>query len=146
MNKIGVGENLRGEVKVVQALLASRDEAGGAYASAAIDRLGFGAVKAIYAVGAASGAPTGQSLPCKLQESDTTTAGDFTDLASGGSFTTLTANDTSSIKTWDLRPRKRYIRFVATPDFTGGTSPAQQISVVAVLGDPDTLPAQGADT
>jgi hypothetical protein len=145
MSTIDIGQNLRGLVRVVQALLGSRDEAGGAYASAAIDRLGFGSVKAVFAQGTASGSPTGQSCACKLQESDTTTAGDFTDV-SGATFTTLTANDTNSIKTFDLRPLKRYIRFVATPDFTGGTSPATQISVVAVLGAADTLPAQGADT
>lgn len=63
-------------------------------------------------------AGTSPSIDCKIQESDTTTAGDFTDIT-GASFTTLTTDATEELH---FQTSKRYIRAVLT--FSANTTSA----------------------
>ena len=61
------------------------------------------------------------NLAVKIQESDTTTTGDFSDI-SGATFTALTTATASdgTVQKIDFVTNKRYIRFVTT---ASGTSP-----------------------
>lgn len=75
-------------------------------------------LKAILNQGTATG--TTISVAVKLQDSDTTTAGDFTDI-SGATFTTLAG--TESDQAIQFKTNKRYVRAVAThgTDMTAAT-------------------------
>jgi hypothetical protein len=100
----------------------------------AIDLLGFGSVAAIVNTGAIVGAG---DFTAKLQESDTTTSGDFTDVAAGnlvGAFlASLAADATAKV---GYVGNKRYARVVLTKN--GGTSIAA--GAVAVKGNASTRP------
>lgn len=93
-----------------------------------IDTNGFESVAFIVNTGAIASAG---DFGLKLQESDTTTDGDFTDVAAGDLVGTLPATVTAdgSFKQSYIG-HKRYVRLVATKN--GGTSVA--IGAVAVLG------------
>lgn len=94
--------------------------------SAAIDLLGFNSAAVIINTGAI--ASSGNFTP-KLQESDTTTSGDFTDVAAGdlqGSFPT--ALSASSVLKVGYAGTKRYIRTVLT--LNSGTSIAAGAVVI----------------
>jgi hypothetical protein len=84
-----------------------------------VDLLGFDSVALVLSTGAVTGAG---DMTVKLQESDTTTSGDFTDVDSGhlqgdGLSNPLTANSTTKI---GYRGFKRYLRAVLT--LNSGTS------------------------
>lgn len=104
----------------------------------ALDRQNFGSCVLLAQVGDATGSPTSYAVTVKLQESDTTTGGDFTDVA-GKSFV-LDADGESADLDVDLRTLKRYIRLVATPAFTGGTSPTVSVQGSIITGGDNTLP------
>lgn len=94
----------------------------------AIDTKGFGSCAFVLNTGAivSSG-----DFGAKLQESDTTTSGDFTDVAAGdlvGSFEATAAADASDKVSYI--GHKRYVRLVLTK--AGGTSIAA--GAVAILG------------
>lgn len=77
----------------------------------------------------ASGSPTAATVAWALQESsDNSTfaaANDNTGTAIGGTLTTKTvANDAYARVEGVMVNRKRYLRIVLTPTYTGGTSPA----------------------
>ncbi|WP_428428231.1 hypothetical protein [Pararhizobium sp.] len=96
---------------------------------AALDTLGFNAVAVVVTTGAIVGAG---DFTVKLQESDTTTSGDFTDVAAGqlkGALPASLAAD-SVVKAGYIG-FKRYLRVVATKN--GGTSIAA--SLVLLKGD-----------
>ena len=84
----------------------------------AVDLLGFDSVALIVSTGAVTGAG---DMSVKLQESDTTTAGDFTNVApdhlQGGITGPLVANSTAKV---GYRGFKRYLRAVLT--LNSGTS------------------------
>jgi hypothetical protein len=42
----------------------------------------------------------------------------------------------------DLTPRKRYVRFNATPDLSAGATDVGEMTVAVVLGGADKLPAE----
>lgn len=96
---------------------------------AAIDLRGFGSAALLVITGAIAGAG---DFTAKLQESDTTTAGDFADVAaadlSGALPATLEANAVAKL---GYRGHKRYLRLVITRN--GGTSIAA--GAVLVKGD-----------
>lgn len=73
----------------------------------------------------------------KLQESDTTTSGDFGDVAAGDMLGEIDATLEAST-TYDIgyTGRKRYVRLAVTK--AGGTSIA--LGAVAVLGNPAVAP------
>lgn len=94
--------------------------------SAAIDLQGFNSALVLVNTGAIASAG---DFTTKLQESDTTTSGDFTDVpASGllGAFPASLAAD--SVYRVGYKGGKRYIRTVTTKN--GGTSIAAAITVI----------------
>lgn len=109
---------------VVQALapqvLAATDT------SAAIDLKGFGSAAVVINTGAivASG-----NFTAKLQESDTTTSGDFTDVAAANLIGTLPAAlEAASVYKQSYIGNKRYLRLVTTKN--SGTSIAAGAVVI----------------
>ena len=103
---------------------------------AAIDLQGFGSGAVVITTGAIVGAG---DFTAKLQESDTTTSGDFTDIAAGNVYAsnlvaTLLADSTYKM---GFRKLKRYVRVVLTKN--GGTSLAA--CAVVIRGDAMLLPA-----
>jgi len=100
----------------------------------AIDLLGFNSAAMVISTGAIVGSG---NFTAKLQESDTTTDGDFTDVDAAnliGTFpTALAANAT--VKQGYIG-MKRYIRAVLT--FNSGTSIAA--GAIAILGDASARP------
>ncbi|KQY21018.1 hypothetical protein [Rhizobium sp. Root483D2] len=103
---------------------------------AAIDLKGFDSALFVINTGAIVGAG---DFGVKLQESDTTTSGDFTDVAAadrlGALPATLAADSVYRIGYIGSK-RKRYVRAVASK--AGGTSIA--LGVTAVLGHPHLAP------
>lgn len=101
---------------------------------AAVDTKGFGRIAFVVSTGAVAGAG---DFGVKLQESDTTTSGDFADVDASqidsNAPATLAA---SSAYKLGYRGHKRYVRLVLT--MAGGTSIAA--GAVAVLGDPTVSP------
>lgn len=104
--------------------------------SSAIDLQGFNSAMAVVSTGAIVGSG---DFNIKLQESDTTTSGDFTDVAAANLLTptaipaTLVADSAYKI---GYKGSKRYIRTVLTK--AGGTSLAAGILVVR--GSPASAP------
>lgn len=102
--------------------------------SSAIDLQGFHSALVVINTGAIASAG---DFTTKLQESDTTTSGDFTDVAAGdllGSFPASLA--TSTAYKVGYKGTKRYIRTVTTKN--GGTSIAA--SILVIKGDADIAP------
>lgn len=100
----------------------------------AIDTLGFGRI----AFGVTTGAIVGSGdFGVKLQHSDTSVGGDFTDVPAGftDSNTPATLVASSAYKL-GYRGTKRYVRLAYTK--AGGTSIA--LAAAAVLGDPASAP------
>lgn len=120
--------------KAIQALAPAVVSA--AASGSAIDLNGFDSALFVINTGAIVGAGL---FGVKLQESDTTTEADFTDVASADQLGTvpaaLAANATYRIGYIGSK-RKRYVRAVVTK--VGGTSVA--LGIVAVLGHPAIAP------
>lgn len=94
--------------------------------SAAIDLQGFDSAAVLIQAGAIAGA--GNFTP-KLQESDTTTSGDFTDVAAAdliGAFPSALA--ASTVYEVGYKGTKRYVRTVLT--LNSGTSIAASAAIV----------------
>lgn len=101
----------------------------------AIDLQGFKSAVLVMNTGAIVGSG---DFTTKIQESDTTTGGDFTDVDSGdliGSFPTSLA--AASVVKVGYRGTKRYVRQVTTKN--SGTSIA--VGIVCVKGHPTDAPA-----
>ena len=79
---------------------------------------GVRGMRATVSCGIATG--TSASVTIKIQESDTTTSADFSDI-SGATFTALTTTTASSESIY-FRTNKRYVRAVAT--YTSNTTSA----------------------
>jgi hypothetical protein len=100
----------------------------------AIDLLGFNSAAIVINTGAIAGSG---NFTAKLQESDTTTDGDFTDVAAADLIGDLpTALAASSTVKQGYVGTKRYIRAVLT--LNSGTSIAA--GAIAVLGEPASAP------
>jgi hypothetical protein len=115
--------DLASNIGVVQALapqvLAATDT------SAAIDLLGFNSAAVVINTGAIA---SSGNFTAKLQESDTTTSGDFTDVAAANLVGTLPAAlAAASVYKQSYIGTKRYLRLVTTKN--SGTS----IAVGAVI-------------
>lgn len=101
---------------------------------AAIDLAGFHSATIVVSTGAIAGSG---DFTAKVQESDTTTAGDFTDVAAAdllGTFPASLAAD--SVVKVGYRGQKRYLRTVVTKN--SGTSIA--VAVTVIKGHADTRP------
>jgi hypothetical protein len=101
----------------------------------AVDLLGFDSVALVVTTGAVTGSG---AMTVKLQESDTTTAGDFTDvdpdhLQGDGLADPLVTNSTTKI---GYRGFKRYLRAVLT--LNSGTSVT--VGAVFILGNASERP------
>jgi hypothetical protein len=100
----------------------------------AIDLQGFESVAFVVNTGAVTSAG---DFSVKVQESDTTTSGDFTDAAAGVVDTNAPETlEADSAYRLGYRGFKRYVRLVATK--AGGTSLA--LGALAVLGNPHEAP------
>lgn len=102
---------------------------------AAIDLSGYNSAVLVVNTGAIAGAG---DFTAKLQESDTTTSGDFTDVAAAdlrGALPATLAAD--SVYKLGYIGRKKYVRHVITKN--GGTSIAASATVVK--GHPELAPA-----
>jgi len=113
---------------VVPAVLSATDT------SAAIDLQGFESAAVIFNTGAivSSG-----DFTAKLQESDTTTSGDFADVAAADLIGSLPATlEASSVYKQGYIGKKRYLRTVITKN--SGTSIAA--GAVIVKGHPHEVP------
>lgn len=102
--------------------------------SAAIDLLGFNSAALVLSTGAivSSG-----DFTAKLQESDTTTSGDFADVAAEHLVGTLPATlEAASVYKQGYIGNKRYLRTVITQN--GGTSIA--VGAVILKGHPADAP------
>ena len=119
-------------LKAVVGLVADNHSAA-THKGPAIDRLGFEEALVVVNSGA-NGA--GGTVDIKVQESDTTTDGDFADV-SGAAFTQITeANDNNVyVGRLNLVGRKRYLRVVAVV----GTA-ACDFGVEVILGAAKELP------
>ena len=94
-------------------------------------------------VGTAAGAPSAQAVTYKLQDSaENITFADYVEPVSGVVPTVaLTANNTFGIVNVDLSAARRYVQVVATPAFTGGTSPSLPGEATLIFGGANTQPA-----
>ena len=100
----------------------------------AIDLQGFNSALVVVNTGAIAGSG---DYTTKLQESDTTTGGDFTDVAEGDLIGSFPASlEAGSVVKVGYRGTKRYIRTVTTKN--SGTSIAA--GIVVVKGDPADAP------
>ncbi len=96
---------------LLQALARTTNASGSAVDLQGSMNPGVRNIKAVLDVGAITGtAGTTLSLDCKIQDSATTTPGDFTDV-SGASFTQVTTTGTQEIH---FVTNKRYVRAVST--------------------------------
>lgn len=102
-----------------------------------VDRLGYNSLVLFAQVGDATGSPSAFTATVKLQESDDDST--FTDI-SGATFV-LDADGESGQYNLDLAEYGRYIRAVATPAFTAGTSPTVPVQATIILGGAEVLPA-----
>ena len=93
--------------------------------------------------GATTGTPTTVSVACRLQDSADGTSG-WADIASsaGGPYaiTAITAADSVASVNFNAKPIRRYVRAVATPTFTGGSSPTILIAATIALGGAQKKP------
>lgn len=102
--------------------------------SAALDLQGFNSASLIVQTGAIVSAG---DFTVKLQESDTTTSGDFEDVAAGDLEGSLPDTlEADSIYKIGYTGSKRYVRAVSTKN--GGTSIA--LSITLVKGHPESAP------
>lgn len=119
-------------IGVVQAIAPAVQTA--TVTSAALDLLGFGSAAFVVNTGAIAGSG---NFTAKVQESDTTTAGDFTDVAAdhlhGSLPAVLSANSVAKV---GYRGFKRYLRLVLT--LNSGTSIAA--GAVLVKGNASERP------
>lgn len=133
--------DLGGETKQVIAI-APIDTTAATLTGVSIDRRGFADAVFSFQRGEDSGSPDDFSYTGKIQESDTTSNADFSDV-SGAAITTLTqdseVNAISNLRV-DLRDLKRYVRAVSVISFTNGSTPKLAVSVLCTLGVADVIP------
>ena len=82
-----------------------------------------GPVAGLFSLGTATGSPSSFSVECKLQES-TTGSSNWTDIT--GAAVTLIAN--KAVALLQGTRTKPYVRAIATPAFTGGSTPKQFVA------------------
>lgn len=130
--------DIGGEVKAIKAINPV-DQAAGTVNGSAINRQGFLSAVLHCAAGAASGAPTAQTVDAKLQDSADGSTG-WADIT-GAAITQLTADNSEAQVDVDLGTAKKFIRAVVDVGFTGGTSPSIPVAATVILGGADTLAA-----
>jgi len=104
-----------------------------------LERKEFLSAIIMLAVGAASGAPTAQSVTITVQDATDasgTGAANLKDINGDDITIALTADSVNSIADVDLEGARGYIGASVVVAFTAGTTPAIPINIAAVLGDP----------
>lgn len=118
-----------------------QDVAAGVRNGAAIDRSGFGSCVLVGETGAVTGAPTGQTLDAKVQDSADGATGwaDYVPpggVAADGAIAQITAVNTQAKKNIDLSGAKKFIRTVEVTTLTAGTTPKIGARTSLILGGP----------
>lgn len=111
----------------------------GTSATTFIDAQNFISASVMLAVGAASGTPTAQSVKVTLQTADDasgTNKENLKDLDGNDITIELTEDSVSAFVDAAIDQQKQFIGASVVTTFTGGTTPAIPVNVVAVLGDP----------
>ena len=128
-------------IKTLNALNPELDDGAAAASGNIIDRLAFDSAVFTVAFGATTGTPTSIDYVFKLEHGDASDLSDATDLsgATVSSDTDPSAGDVVELNV-DLEPAKRYIRFVATGTYVGGTTPTVGIAATGALGESKTGP------
>lgn len=105
---------------------------------ASVDTAGYGEAVVVVSNGAATGSPSSYTFNAKVQES-ATGAGSWTDVAGAAIVQVIADNMTGEIAIERAKSAasKRYIRVVATPALTGGSTPTLPISAIVLLGRPE---------
>ena len=115
----------------------------------AVDTFGFNSGVVTVGVGAATGTPTSYTVAGKVQESadGSTNWADVPNTLPNQLFTIAADNTSAQIQIEGLgTSRKRYLRVVVTPAFTGGTSPTVPITSVFGLGRAFKKPVSNSTT
>lgn len=127
--------NIGAFIKVLAAILPFAAGAG-TQNGTTHDRSNYGSCTLHGACGAASGAPSSQSVIFKLQDSvDGVTWTDF-----GDPTEALVADNGQVEVDFDLEGAKQNVRAVSTTAFTAGSSPSIPVSAVLVFGGAKKLP------
>jgi hypothetical protein len=113
-----------------------------------IDKLGFESGVFALQVGDTTGTPTRFGITFKVQESSGETAAaiatNWADVSgmtkTYSGETVATQGDLGGEINVDFKPLGRYVRCVATPTFTAGSSPKINIGAVVVLGEAKVVP------
>ncbi|MFD9445505.1 hypothetical protein ACFWBR_42330 [Streptomyces sp. NPDC060006] len=133
-----MSRDLKNKISAVQSLAPAARTA--AADGAAVDLANYGSAMVVIDAGTATG--TDPSFTFEVQESDTTTSGDFTAVADadldGTEPVVTTAND---VATYEIgyRGRKRYLR--VTIETVGGTStPTLPCTGLVLRGSPRVAP------
>lgn len=130
--------DLKNHISVVSSLAAAARTA--AADGTAVDLAGYGAVQVVIPTGTISG--TTPSFTFEVQESDTTTAGDFTAVADAdldGSEPAVTAANDETVHEIGYRGTKRYLR-VTIETVSGTDTPTLPCAGLVVRGRPRKLP------
>ena len=134
-----MGNDLASSIKSVAALQAQvlSGEASEVYGPK-IDRLGFEAAVIAVQTGTPYGSPSNIGVVVKIQSMSGEV--DWEDVAS--QTTTISGEVLPHIHEIDLNLKSvdRYIRAVATPHFTGGSSPTIELAATCILGEPRVMP------
>lgn len=138
--------DLHNNLQVVQALNSALTTATTDTAGAAIDRRGYDSVEFIAQTGVIT--TTTASIAMRVQESDTATASDFTDVAAADligtaadfSFTAGAASVANVVRKIGYNGMKRYVRVVRT----GAASATGIVGAVAVLFNSNRQPVPAA--
>lgn len=119
----------------------------GAVNGSSVDTQGYDNAKIHVYAAQASGSPSAASLAVTLQESadgSTNWANALDNTGTVIGFTLSGLNAAAAVNSARVEGlnlnRKRYLRVVVTPSFTGGTSPAVQAYGELIFGGPQQLP------
>lgn len=130
---------LAGDTTNSLAIVPPQSNDGTAITSNAIDRLGSDTGYFIFSSVAATGSPTAATCAIKIQDSDAAagTYADFIVLE-----TALDVNAAGRLEDYmvNLEGAKRYLKMVVDITYTGGTTPANLLAAIAILGDYDIDP------
>lgn len=134
-------KDLHSKVGVLSALSPALTTATTDTAGNAIDLQGFNSLAFVAQTGAVT--TTNASINLRVQESDTATASDFSDVApvdltgSNPAFTAGVASIANAVRKVGYHGAKRYVRIVRT----GAASATGNVGAIAVLGHPTNAPA-----
>lgn len=127
-----------GDYVKLQKAIDPEDSAAATITGGPIDRTGFNSCILHAAAGAASGAPSAQTVDAKIQDS-ATSGGSFVDFP-GAAIATITADDSDAEVDVDLSGAKAFIKVVVVVGFTGGTTPAIPVASTLALGGSEVEP------